>query len=401
MLKRVVFLCSFLLSLLVSCTPQPKILSLVSDKSEMATAAALFDAANDDVHVLFHHVSSLDATLIKSLNPDIIVGDGLEAVEISSLLRPLPAQDTLYPTLENLVQTNPRLHPLAFQAPLIMANQETMAKIDDPSTITVEMMEELGANHTIRNRSGRLTRLGFNPTWNPDFLTDFMDMNAPTLFTQGLEQVNEQILNNLALNLRDWVIRAAGDFDSAVAFDTRYRYVPDDVLLKNQQILFSRVSLATWSNLPDQVRNTLDVRYLRGNRTIPITTLTSGGIPKGSKSSKFAQEFLNWLSLPATQQTLMERWERDGTPTFGMLGGLSAQPAINETILVEHVSWMAPLVPEPRFFALPAPRPHRWLRIRDELVQPWILSKIESPENQSTIAEAYKQWDLSSLNLSE
>ena len=141
----------------------------------------------------------------------------------------------------------------------------------------------------------------------------------------------------------------------------------------------------------------LDIRYFSGPRTIPVTAVISAGIPSKAGSPDASSRFIYWLMLPETQSRLMARWERDGITVFGFLGGLSSLPEVNESILIRHYPAMKGMIPEGHYLSVPESLPQRWSTIRDDVIAPWFQSVVSDTGNTSSLSEAYRKWDLSSL----
>ncbi|MCK5736232.1 MAG: hypothetical protein KAH21_07110, partial [Spirochaetaceae bacterium] len=236
-----------------------------------------------------------------------------------------------------------------------------------------------------------------SPSWNLLSFTDLLAIRAPDFFTGGMDHLNEAILSQVVEESREWINESAGDSDSDISFNERYRYIPDEYLLIDNRILFARSNFENWAFLPDEITRKLDFRYLSGPRKIPVIAVLSAGIPRESSSPEAASLFIQWLLQPETQALLIKRWERDGINVFGFLGGLSSIPEVNESILTLHNPLLKSMIPEGHYLQVPDNRPLRWLRIRDEVVIPWYQSVIYGPENVPSLSEAFEKWDLSSL----
>lgn len=375
-----------------SCTGKVTTLRILTDRKEMASAAEIYNSANEDVIVTIHNISIIDDEIIKNENPDLVIGTFLSSSKIIDLLRP---SETVFPVYKAL--SGPRdskgrhfLTPLSFELPLIMGRKEVMAELPDNMLVQPEDLREAAASFTAENGDGRLIRLGFSPTWNPRSLTDLLALRAPDIFDAGMENSDEALLGRIVEEAQSWIAESAGDMKSDAAFNERYRYIPDEYLIIDGRILFARTDFNYWATLPDTITGALDLRYLSGPRKIPVISITSAGIPLKASSPDAAEAFIQWLMLPETQSLLMDRWKRDGIDVFGFLGGLSSLREVNESIIKN-------MIPEGHYLQVPESRPLRWLRIRDEVIIPWFQSALSSTSTVPSLTDAYKKWDLSSL----
>jgi len=384
---------------LSSCSDRVETIHILTDRKELASAAEIYNTVNDDVIVTIHHVSGIDDETIRNEHPDLVIGSFLSSPEITDLLRPSEIVFPVYEALKGPLDSKGRsiLTPLSIELPLIMGRKETISALPDMMLIRPEELRTTAIPFASENRDGRLIHLGFSPAWNPRSFTDLLALRAPGLFNSGMEPVDEDLIDQTVEEVRNWIIESAGDVDSDIAFNKRYRYIPDEYLLMDGRILFARTDFDYWAALPDTITENLDIRYLSGSRKIPVIRVTSAGIPRSSSSPEASELFIQWLMTPETQSLLMDRWERDGIRVFGFFGGLSALPEVNESILIRHNPALGSMIPEDHYLQVPASYPLRWSRIRDEVITPWFQSAVSGTTPGWTLIEAYREWDLSSL----
>ena len=377
---------------LCSCTGKVTTLRILTDRKELTSAAEIYNSTDENVIVTIHNVSMIDNEVIKNENPDLVIGSFLSSSEIIDLFRPSEAVFPVYETLSGPLDSKGRhfLTPLSFELPLIMGLKETMSLLPDTMLVQPGELREAAAPYTAENNDGRLIRLGFSPTWSPQFLTDLLALRAPDIFASGMKNSEDTQLTRIVEETQAWISESAGDTAADTAFNNRYRYIPDEYLIIDGRILFARTDFDYWSTLPDTITGALDLRYLSGPRKIPVIKVTSAGIPLKASSPAAASAFIKWLMLPETQSLLMDRWERDGIDVFGFLGGLSSLREVNET-------YLRSMIPEGHYLQVPESRPLRWSRIREEVIIPWFQSALSTSSTEPTLTEAYRKWDLSSL----
>ncbi len=327
--------------------------------------------------------------------PDLVIGRNLNAAEILELMSPKISE------VEPSQPEDALLLPLAYELPLIMGKSNVMASLSDPSTITLEELFSVAEPYTQRDRSERLSRVGFSPSWNPSSYTDMLAIRAPGIFSSGVQGADEKRLNEIVNEAREWIEAGSGGVEADQEFIKRYRYMPDEKLIADGRILFARTDFDSWTKLPDSTSSNLDIRYLKGPRTIPLVDVTSLAVPRKGKSDKAALLFAQWLLKDETQSRLIQRWEQEGLPVFGFLGGLSTNQRVNETTLLNHFPNMEGMIPESNYLSSRVLLPQRWKRIRSEVIQPWFADALVNPEAAGTLADRYRSWDLSSLDESD
>jgi hypothetical protein len=382
-----------------SCGNKIETVHILTDRKELASAVEIYDALDESTIITIRHIPVIDAGIIESEKPDLVIGSDLSSTEIIDLLRPSEKVFPIYKALSGPSDSRGRsyLTPLSFKLPLIMGRKSTMAGLPDSMVVRPKDLREAALPHTQSNDDGRLTHLGFSPTWSPLSYIDLLAIRNPTVLDEGLENIDEESLTKTVEEVRNWIVEAAGNLDADTEFTQRYRYIPDEYLILQDRILFARTEFAAWASLPDTTARKLDIRYFSGPRMIPVTSIIAAGIPLKAEAAESAAIFVSWLMLPETQSNLLSRWERDGIPVFGIFGGLSSLPDVNNAVLIRYFPEMRDMIPEGHNLSVQKSLPHRWSRIRNEVISPWFQTAVSNPENPESLTRAYRKWDLSSL----
>ena len=389
---------------LSGCRSSRNTLHILTDRAELAIAAEMFSGEYEGVQVTLRHAESIDETSAAE-SADLIIGSHLNTPGILEGMRPAPgaAGAEVYPALEGPRNSRgrPLLHALAFELPLIIGTRESLALLPDPVLVRPEELRAAAPAYIMRTGRGGITRMSFSPAWTPRLFTDLLAIRAPGALPRIFEELEDASVNTVMDEILTWREAAAGSGDADRVFSRKYRYLPEDVLVMQGRIQFARTDFAGWASLPHDASRMLDMRYLSGPRRIPISEITWGGIPKRSANPRPAEEFLEWLLMPETQVRLMDRWEREGLTVFGFLGGLSSIPEVNYTRIIDLYPRMEGMIPENHYLAPPQAVPHRWRRIRDEVVYPWFRAAMDSDSPHEELSEAYRRWDLFSLQENE
>ena len=386
---------------LSGCRSSRNTLHILTDRAELAIAAEIFSSEREGVQVTLRHAEGIDAASAAAESADLIIASHLNTPGMLEGMRPAAAAAgaEVYPALEGPRNSRggPLLHALAFELPLIIGTQESLALLPDPVVVQPEELRAAAPAYIMRTGRGGLTRMSFSPAWNPRLFTDLLAIRTPAALPRIFEEIEDASVNTVMDEILTWREAAAGSGDADRVFSRKYRYLPGEVLVMQGRIQFARMDFAGWASLPHDASRILDMRYLSGPRRIPISEITWGGIPKRSANPRAAEEFLEWLLLPETQVRLMDRWEREGLTVFGFLGGLSSIPEVNYTRIIDLYPRMEGMIPENHYLAPPPAVPHRWRRIRDEVVYPWFRAAMDSDSPHEKLSEAYNRWDLFSL----
>ncbi len=388
----------------IACNRSTDILYILSDKTELAIATEMFAVANEDVRVIFRHIPSIDSGTVTKLGPDLVIGDDINSTAMTALLSPMEFTAEIYPSLTGPKDARGRemLIPLAFKLPVIMGRREEMEQLPDQIVVRERDMRAIEADFMKRNDSGRLTRLGFAPSWNPLSYIDLLWLNFRIAGGQ-LENMNDydSVFGDVRDALFDWMSVSGENIELVKEFDRQYRYIPDEVLLTQNRIRFARVDFNYWISIPDIAKQNLDIRYFSGDRTIPIQSVTWGGISRNNTAGGSAEAFMKWLLEPETQKSLIDRWAQEGLTVFGFFDGLSSIPTINQTAIIDKFPSVSGMIPENHFLTMQETLPDRWFRIREEVVIPWFESAIFDQEKALPLSESYTKWEISSLEQSD
>lgn len=404
MLKFIGTGCFVALTLLyASCGDSIERFYLLSDRTELAIAVEMYEKTHSNIKVSFQHKGEIDANTVNTEQADLIIAEDINSEAMIKLLAPLDNPGSEYPALNGPKDSKGRtvLIPLSFKLPLIMARKEVMDETTDGVLIRRQDIQQEHGNFIRRDNSGRLSRLDFSPGWNPLFFFDLLTLESIETQALSLTNADNNIFNEITNKLMSWIEDSASAIDDDQFFNAKYRYIPDANLLKDKRILFARTDFQTWNNLPAELMKIMDFRYFAGERKIPVSSVTWAAINKDSSNSRIAEDFINWLILPETQQMLMEAWEKEGLSIFGFLNGLSTVEIVNELILIGRDASIRGRIPEDHYLTMNRILPDRWSRIRDEVIIPWFYNTLYNADYSENLSDAYARWDLSSLEVSK
>jgi ABC-type glycerol-3-phosphate transport system substrate-binding protein len=233
-----------------------------------------------------------------------------------------------------------------------------------------------------RKTVDRYTRVGFSPLWNTGFLTTTVILGPPAYEGNKDGRIvwrNPELTAYVDL-LRSWVTDVNGGAAAQQEFADRYLYEPFTELLRRDRILFYYVSSENLFALSPSRLEGLDFRWLSVQDRVPVLPGgVSVGIPRDARHKAAARVFLRWFYSPESQHSILE--ESTGGQTrgeaFGIAGGLSSLPEVNERAMAKYHSILIGHIPTPEFLRFPQPLPADWDDIRDSLVRPWLEAVVK------------------------
>lgn len=404
---RIVSILSLFLPFLFSCGSDSTPTVVLTDRPGLVQAVEAYTEEHPELPLVVRYTPAVTAERVERREADLVVASGIHTDALITAMRPLDtpnmpltADRDFYSALLRPTRRDGRqmLAPISFGLPIVAAKSATTRGLPDPMIVDPETLMAFSAEWSRTTESGRWTRLGFSPSWDGQFLLDLLMIRQPAALGSGPLAPDAVALTEVLAEARGWVESGDGTMAKDVDFDRRYRYVPDVDLILDGRILFTRIGFEEWTRWPEEMTEDLDFRYLSGPREIPVVDAVYAGIPRRSDNTDAAAEFLAWILDPGVQERLMDRWRRQGLKVFGVFGGLSSRPRVNEGPLTERFPRMEGKIPEGHYLADPVVVPDRWSRIRGEVLVPWLENEFVDPSNTDTLDARYREWDLGSLD---
>ena len=344
-MKRIIllFFSIFLLSLTGCNLAKSKVITLLTDRAEMAAYVEHFNGLGQDYRVEIAYKKKPE--LIFSENgktADLLIGSYLNSPSLMEQFQPLDKlftkekidREAFYPELLDRGRLNKKqvLLPISFNLPAVFFKSEVNDSTLPGLVIPLSALREKGVEYN-QLKEDRFIRMGFSPLWEERFLY----LNAVlwgTSFKEagGEELAWDQEAMQKALDYsRIWINQDNGGVDKNIESENRYLYEPMVKLMEEERILFYLTSSAEFFSLLEDKGEERDFRWLSHENRISVEEeMLFIGIPANAKNKKSALVFLEWFFAPDTQQEILKTNHRKRLKVFGIGNGFSALQKVNE-----------------------------------------------------------------------
>ncbi len=373
--------------LIFSCgNSESRTIVLRTSHAELTAYIEEFNAIQNNYIVELVYSQEPSDTLFKnSTIPDILIIENInnsgffsEFDSLNSILnKDRINPDIFYNDLLTLgvVNKNQILLPVNFSLPAIIYKPEAINKEFTNMFISFEQIKEGSLNYSTTKRN-RLTKMGFSPLWEPEFL-----YYSSKLYNSefGVDINNSLIWQSDALNetidfFKIWIDNTSENFENELTFSLKYLRIPEYQLIQSGTILFHFSDIKDYLEIPTEKRENLDFRWLQYNDKIPVLdNILFAGIPKQANNKNGARAFLEWFFNRETQVRLLEiNHLKRLQGIFGIANGFSSLKEINEKDI--HKPEFYPIfvghIPQEDQFLFPNILPKDWeSSIKDIVIQ--------------------------------
>jgi hypothetical protein len=398
---------------LCSCGRSPEPAVLWTDRPEFAVYAEYFNAQHEGYKVEVRYFENPAQRLI-NLNardtPDMVVASWLKSARSRTLFQPLDRffrnhtlrADDFYLRLLSLgkIDRKQYLLPVSFNISAIVFARENAGLLSDLFTVGLEEIRTLGKNYNVlsagsNGAAGTYTRMGFSPSWNNEF-----PFITATLFNTNFREADTLIWNGEALEnsvryIRAWIQEANTDIAMEDDFSFKYFFVPQTKLVQSGRILFTCLESSAFLVLGEELRSTLDFRWLSGGGrpgeaggSIPLAEdSTWFGLCRGSRAHKTTALFTEWLFQEETQRFLLHESKRlrMNETTFGIANGFSALRTVTEQIFPQFYPGLLGHMPPEAALEPPDILPRNWMTLKHRVILPYLQSQTRAdtePQNR-------------------
>ncbi len=377
---------------------------LWAHRVDVAALVELYNAGDRPYKVEMRYIPD-PATAMEdaSVPPDIIIADSIANEEVAGYFSPLgnllergPISNTVF--YSDLLQGGriggrQRLLPLSYDLPAVIFRLASQNEGFPEFTLHVDEIRDHAAQFNEFNDE-RYVRLGLSPRWNHEFLylltmihgADFHETNRSAAW-------DEDGLRASVSYIRDWI----GDSNSGVsyedAFAARYLYDPKYQLLMRERIRFAYVRASQLFRYTDSQRQRIDYRWVRGDHGIPVLeNVVYVGMPQNSPNRRGAQDFVEWLLQAETHGEILESVRAKRIPDFGIAGGFSAIPEVNERHFPRYYPALLGRIAREDMLAFPHRVPRHWHALRTEVVEPWLNREASGLPQPRPLHEEIRLW---------
>ena len=278
----------------------------------------------------------------------------------------------------------PFLIPISFTLPAIVY---VRASQDLPNMfMPLDVLQSMSETFNKTSKNGSITAAGFSSLsdWNADFLT-----TAALLFgarfgpaADGLPAWDENGLGKTVDFVQKWMAGVNGERRRGRRLFPPHLVQPWYKLLSSGKTLFALASFTDFFALPEEERQ--GFRFpLALPRTPWFPSWTTCSSPACCALRATREEpahSSSGFAASPVQQCLLTVNQSRRIGVFGVTNGFSALKSINEKDLPQKYPLLLGHVPQENFLAFPETLPDNWVKIRDGVIEPWIVQKAAGQE---------------------
>ena len=366
-------------------------LRLVTNRAEMAAYVDRFNSLQSDVKVEVSYQESPAQAVLDGAGGDIVIGEWLASPSVMDRLEGLgdvvkpgkidPAWFYARLLAMGSRDNRPMLVPISFSLPAVVYERQSQ---DLPAMLLqLDTLQSMSKAFNRTSRSGVVTNLGFSPAWNPDFLTLTALLFGAHLRPgrSGLPSWDENGLRKTVDFTRQWLEGVNGGAEVDASFSDRNLVQPWYKLLSSGKTLFALASFRDFFALPEEERRDFDFRWLSQDGAIPVMDdVLFAGVLRASRDKAGAKAFLQWFCSLPVQLSLLAVNQSRRIGVFGVTDGFPAWKSIDEKDLPAKYPILLGHIPLENLLLFPDTLPDNWVKVRDGVIEPWILDSASGKE---------------------
>lgn len=377
-------------------------LQLVTNRPEMAAYVDRFNSLQSDVKVEISYQETPAQAVLDGTGGDIVIGKWLASPSIMDRLEGLgdivkPGKidpSWFYSRLLAMGSRDnrPVLVPLSFSLPAIVYVRPAA---DLPAMfMPMDSFQTMSKGFNKTAKSGAVTALGFSPSWNPDFLTLTALLSGAHLRPgrNSLPAWDDTGLTRTVDFTRAWLDGINGGADIDAAFAQKNLIMPWYRLLSTGKTMFALVSFRDFFALPEDERRDFDFRWMSQDGTIPVMDdVLFAGVLRTSRDKAGAKAFLQWFCSLPVQLSMLSVNQSRRIGVFAITDGFPAWKSIDEKELPARYPILLGHVPQENLLQFPETLPDNWVKVRDGVIDPWILDTASGKET-APLEKSLQDW---------
>lgn len=407
-------------TLFFSCKKKAEVITIWTDRAEMASCVELFNLTNDGVKATIVYRERLATSLPPAKDeerPDIVLGSLLKNSRMAENFSALNSifqkegkknqagkidRNSFYKPLLDYGKDGESqlLIPVSFNLPIMIFSNLNRNLVSENYVIELDEIRETAAKFNKANGNGIYTNMGYAPSWNANFIYTAAKMNGVD-FHETLDTLvwNESALSMTVDYLKEWTAEKNTSTNAEQDFSFKYLFTPSYKQISSGRCLFAYSTTDEFFSLaPEQIVDT-DFRWLTREGTIfAEDDITTAGIYRKSAKKSAAKKFLAWLLSEETQRKILDRNAKMGlgSNTFGICHGFSSIKSVNERHFPAYYTNLIGNLPGESAIQAPFALPPRWQSMKERVLIPY-LSEVtktddEKTENIQTIEARLKNW---------
>ena len=369
---------------------------LLTNRPEFAAYVERFNAQQYDVRVEIAYQESPSQAVLAGQLSDVVIGEWLASPAIldrfealGDMVKPGRVDPAWF--YQGLISmgsrdNRPVLVPVSFSLPAIVFYRPSVTT-DLPSMfMPLDQLRSMSAAFTATGKNGLVSSVGFSPLWNEEFLNETALLFGARFRPArgGMPAWDPEKLKITVDLVRSWIADASGGPAADSSFSTRY-LVPQFwfKLLASRRILFALTPFPDFLALPEEKRRDMDFRWLSQAGAIPVLdNVLFAGVLRSSRNKGGARAFLEWFFTQSVQRSLLEVNQSLRIGVFGITNGFSSLKSVNEKEIAQKYPLLLGHIPSEGMLVFPETLPDNWLKVRDEVIRPWIKLTAAGEEDQ-------------------
>ena len=395
----------FFLLTLFSCKNNEPII-IWTDRPEVVSYVEFFNVAQNKAKAVVIYKEKLAVSLPPAKDeksPDIVIGSFLKNSRIkknfSSINRVFSRHginpSEIYAPLLEYGKSGGRqyLIPVSFNLPTMIFSHK-----DDGLLIDSDEIRDLAANFNQKSEEGIFVKMGFAPSWNPDFVFQNAKMNGAKFDEKGNAfSWNQENLEKTIEYFKDWTLEKNGGTSVEQDFSFKYLYAPPHKIVSLNRCLFAYIKSDLFFDIPIEQSEYLSFRWLSKNEKVYVDDgLTSLGVYRKTKNASASYDFIIWFLSESTQKNLLDRAMRMklDTQSFGICGGFSSLKGVNENVFPSYYKNLLGKMPSENSLVPPSALPPRWESLKEKVIIPYLLdsTNTDSLASVKSIDERISVW---------
>ncbi len=405
-----IFLLALFPYFLISCSSR-KTVVIWTDRAEVVSYVEYFNVVQDKAKAIVVYKENLASAFPPASDekkPDVLISSFLKNSRIKKNFAPLEAVlgrfqvDTslIYSPLLDFGKSDGKqyLLPLSFNLPAVIFDESKAPLVSETGLLEFSRLKETSVVFNEKNASGVYTKMGFAPSWNQEFLYEYVKSHGANIKEKGNAiSWNEENLNKSVEDLKNWTSEKNTSTSSEQDFSFKYLYMPVRKQVLSGKCLFAYTTSDKFFSLPQEQTSEIDFKWLSNGGKICIEDeIVMLGVYRKSVNTRNAFDFIIWLFNEDTQKNLLERSRNmhlDIT-SFGICNGFSSLKSVNERILPSYYKNLLGNLPDESSILCPEPLPERWKSLKERVVIPCLSdsTKTDSDVQPKTMEELLSSW---------
>jgi len=383
--------------------PEPAV-QLVTDRPEMAAYVDRYNAMQSDVRVEIVYEEVPFQGVLDGKQGDVVIGEWLASPAIMNrfdslvdLVKPGKIDPSwFYAGLLSMGSRDnrPVLIPISFSLPAVVFYKPALQSELPSMFMPLDLLRTKSGVFTAVDKNGSLSAAGFSPLWYPEFLSASARLFGAHFHPgrNGLPAWDSEKLSKAVDFSRSWIADVNGGPAADKAFSGRVLAQPWYKLLSTKKTLFALVPFRDFFALPEEKRRDLDFRWLSQGTSIPaMDDALFAGVLRSSRNKRGARAFLEWFCTLSVQRSLLEVNQSRRIGVFGISNGFSSLKSINEKDLPLKHPLLLGHIPSENMLIFPDPLPDNWLKVRDEVILPW-MGRAAGAEEDQPLEKRLEEW---------